>query len=517
MLKDAASAWVADHQETVNAILTAIQNLWEFVQTIFSALMTAAGALGDWLGAWADENLGDIVQTVTAAVNSIVSFVSAFASWAAAFWQAHGQTIMSIVRPLLEAVKTIISTALQAITQIFNIFAALFRGDWGELFRGIATLVLTILNGIVSTIGNIFQSMLAAAQGKRVTLSMRYKVNAEISGNAVIVLWANYESGNESRRLMTLATTSQTTPAGDWTTETLNYTFKDEKPTRVYLFAYLYAGTGSLSVELPTMSEATGKKSTISLIKDGTTISSFALDLSKYATGTELKVGLDEISASVVKNGEIRSKFALDSSSCTISAGTIKFTGNTLVVESTNFRLNADGTVGVTGTFYSNGSKGNVTIGDGMIYLSALNADGKRYKTISLNYTNTAYPSGSLGVHSRRADGTVGDGVVIQGGDADSKIFIYNAYGNADVILTSGAGNNCGFAGGIDVRGENGVNVSRAVSARDLKWWGDLMATGAQTRIKPRGGQNALYTDWQYWKSVNGVSYWVLTGKDTPW
>ena len=160
MLKDAASAWVADHQETVNAILTAIQNLWEFVQTIFSALMTAAGALGDWLGAWADENLGDIVQTVTAAVNSIVSFASAFASWAAAFWQAHGQTIMSIVRPLLEAVKTIISTALQAITQIFNIFAALFRGDWGELFRGIATLVLTILNGIVSTIGNIFQSII---------------------------------------------------------------------------------------------------------------------------------------------------------------------------------------------------------------------------------------------------------------------------------------------------------------------------------------------------------------------
>lgn len=160
MLKDAASAWVADHQETVNAILTAIQNLWEFVQTIFSALMTAAGALGDWLGAWADENLGDIVQTVTAAVNSIVSFVSTFASWAAAFWQAHGQTIMSIVRPLLEAVKTIISTALQAITQIFNIFAALFRGDWGELFRGIATLVLTILNGIVSTIGNIFQSII---------------------------------------------------------------------------------------------------------------------------------------------------------------------------------------------------------------------------------------------------------------------------------------------------------------------------------------------------------------------
>lgn len=159
-LKSAAADWLADHQGTIDAVLSGLSGLWQFVQTIFSALMTAAGALGDWLGAWADENLGDIVQTVTAAVNSIVSFVSAFASWAAAFWQAHGQTIMSIVRPLLEAVKTIISTALQAITQVFNIFAALFRGDWGELFRGIATLVLTILNGIVSTIGNIFQSII---------------------------------------------------------------------------------------------------------------------------------------------------------------------------------------------------------------------------------------------------------------------------------------------------------------------------------------------------------------------
>ena len=107
--------------------------------------------------------------------------------------------------------------------------------------------------------------------------------------------------------------------------------------------------------------------------------------------------------------------------------------------------------------------------------------------------------------------------MVIQGSDADSRIWIYNAYGNADVFLTSGAGNNCEFAGGINVKGENGVNVSRAVSARDLKWWGDLTATGEQTRIKPRSRQNALYTDWQFWKVVDGVSYWVLTGKGTPW
>lgn len=160
MLKDAASAWVADHQETVNAILTAIQNLWQFVQTIFSALMTTAGALGDWLGAWADENLGDIVQIVTAALESIVNFISAFVALASAIWRNHGQTIMSIIGPLLEAVKTIISTTLQAITQIFNIFAALLRGDIGDVLSGVLNLVVTILNGIVTTVGNILQSII---------------------------------------------------------------------------------------------------------------------------------------------------------------------------------------------------------------------------------------------------------------------------------------------------------------------------------------------------------------------
>lgn len=160
MLKDAAGTWVADHQETVNAILTAIQNLWQFVQTIFSALMTAAGALGEWFGSWADENLGDIVQIVTTALESIVNFISAFVALASAIWRNHGQTIMSIIGPLLEAVKTIISTTLQAITQIFNIFAALLRGDIGDVLSGVLNLVVTILNGIVTTVGNILQSII---------------------------------------------------------------------------------------------------------------------------------------------------------------------------------------------------------------------------------------------------------------------------------------------------------------------------------------------------------------------
>lgn len=360
---------------------------------------------------------------------------------------------------------------------------------------------------------------LSAIKGAYVSISVDYKVNETVSvasptRNSIVVVWFNYASGNTNIKIVDFLKNPE---PSDWQTATVKFTPKDEAPTRVYFYAYIYGGTGSISIKNPVITFSSNKESIISLTKDGTVISTGELNLNQFATNTELKVGIDGLSAAVVKNGEIRSKFALDSSSCIISSGEIKFTGNTLVVESTNFNLKADGTVSITGAFYSHGSIGDAAINNGRISLTALNADGNRYNTISLNYTAKAYPSGSLTVYSRRADGTVGNGIVMQGGDADSRIWIYNAYGNVDVLLTSGAGNNCEFAGGINVKGDNGVNVSRAVSARDLKWWGDLTATGEQTRIKPRSRQNALYTDWQYWKQVNGVSYWVLTGKDTPW
>lgn len=275
-------------------------------------------------------------------------------------------------------------------------------------------------------------SLYAAAAGKRVTLSMRYKVNSEISGgNAVIVLWANYESGNESRRVATLASSTLSTPAGDWVTATMNYTFKDETPSRIYLFAYLYAGAGSLSVEIPTMSESTEKKSVISLTKDGTTISSFSLDLGKYATGTELKVGLDEISASVVKNGEIRSKFALDSSSCTISSGTITFTGDTLVIDSTNFKLTADGTVSITGTLTSEIGENRAYIGDGEIKMSIKDSSGAWKDTVRLWSSGDSAAMGHVTLYGNDTGGTKEERIELQADNGGGRVYVYNSAGKA--------------------------------------------------------------------------------------
>ena len=72
---------------------------------------------------------------------------------------------------------------------------------------------------------------------------------------------------------------------------------------------------------------------------------------------TSLKTSYNEISAVMVRDGEVRSKFALDTSSCTISSGTVTFKGNTLIVDSTNFKVSAAGDGTITGTFESKATK----------------------------------------------------------------------------------------------------------------------------------------------------------------
>lgn len=75
---------------------------------------------------------------------------------------------------------------------------------------------------------------------------------------------------------------------------------------------------------------------------------------------TSLKTSYNEISAVMVRDGAVRSKFALDTSSCTISAGTVTFKGNTLIVDSTNFKVSAAGDVTITGTFESKSDESRV-------------------------------------------------------------------------------------------------------------------------------------------------------------
>lgn len=89
--------------------------------------------------------------------------------------------------------------------------------------------------------------------------------------------------------------------------------------------------------------------------------SDITLEVSKtYATKNSL--------GDYTKISEIRSKFAMDSSSVTIESGVISFKSNSISIDSDNFKLTSNGSVTAKGTFTSDNQLGNtVSLSSGAI------------------------------------------------------------------------------------------------------------------------------------------------------
>ena len=166
-----------------------------------------------------------------------------------------------------------------------------------------------------------------------------------------------------------------------------------------------------------------------------------------------------------VQSGNIRSKFAMDASSVAIDAGRLTFNSNTIVINSTNFKLDGSGNVTASGTFKSVSDKWEATLRSGGLFMSY---DGNQRVGI---FKAGNYDAGYISL-----DGVFGD---------------YTA----NVMLASD---------GLTYT-KNGESVF-SFSVRDI-----VLALG-KARLRPCPGQNALYCNWVNVKGTNGNSYWVLAG-----
>ena len=176
---------------------------------------------------------------------------------------------------------------------------------------------------------------------------------------------------------------------------------------------------------------------------------------------TQLTQTVDGLELTVVKDGEVRTAFAADSTSVTISSGVITFASNTLVVESDNFHLDKSGNVQITGSFYSKNSNGNsVNLADGIAAFYARDSAGKSYLTTLISRTAESNPCGVVDVYGRSNTGAVNTQVRLQGGLTDGSIHLYSAFGTEQAVITSGEGNVSWLAGGLDVRGTHGVQAN---------------------------------------------------------
>lgn len=125
----------------------------------------------------------------------------------------------------------------------------------------------------------------------------------------------------------------------------------------------------------------------ISATVDGLTVKAeqTAQDISGLSSQyTQLKQTFDKFEVTAVTDGEVRSKFALDSSNCTITSGIITFNSNSLVVNSDNFKLTKNGTVTATGYFTSKTDSNSVILGNGYVSIERKLNDGSWRRAATL-------------------------------------------------------------------------------------------------------------------------------------
>ena len=188
-----------------------------------------------------------------------------------------------------------------------------------------------------------------------------------------------------------------------------------------------------------------------------------------------------------VQSGNIRSKFAMDASSVTIDTGRLTFNSNTVVINSTNFKLDASGNVTAKGTFESGDeqSGGYACIKDGTLELK-YNGDTNLYFTTTVSgngYANMHLcgPGGqeAIVLQARKNEG---GGIFLFDKDANQKAYIMgngNTYLGGDLTLPD--------------------DYNHVLYMR-------------RSKLQPCNGQNSLYCNWVNVRGIDGNGYWVLAG-----
>ena len=194
-----------------------------------------------------------------------------------------------------------------------------------------------------------------------------------------------------------------------------------------------------------------------------------------------------------VQSGNIRSKFAMDASSVTINTGRLTFNSNTIVINSTNFKLDGDGNVTVKGSFESGNeqSGGYVSIKDGKLQIKY---DGD----VNLFFDTTISGSGYGNMHICGPGGQ--DAIVLQAQkDAGSGLYLLNKNGEYKAII----------------KGDGSASFGATVyMSGDLSLPADYnhVLYMHRSKLQPCNGQNALYCNWVNVRGIDGNGYWVLAG-----
>lgn len=190
---------------------------------------------------------------------------------------------------------------------------------------------------------------------------------------------------------------------------------------------------------------------------------------------TQLTQTVDGLELTVVKNGEVRTAFAADATSVTISSGVISFKSNSIAIESDNFTLDEDGNVTATGTFtaqgMSSGYLNQAVLSGGALTFNRETSSGKFLEAASLYGIGTNASFGRFELNGTLGGGSQGTLILMYGDFDGSHMSMRDGNGNATITFGGQAGSAV-FTGNVDVQGSTGLGVTQTVSCQNLNCWG---------------------------------------------
>lgn len=363
----------------------------------------------------------------------------------------------------------------------------------------------------------------ALLPGRKVRVTYEYKVTQELSGATCgFIYWIYYanETSDGYYGGSTWANSTKTAAVSDWKTVTFTFTVKSETITRMYFQPRLDSGaTGQVQVRNASLQYVSGTDNSFQLTKDGVTISSAVLNTSGFASQQDvatlqlnhdslqatvtknsqdlatLKLSHESLEASVIKDGEVRSKFAMSTESVEISTGTITFSGNTLIIDTDNLKLDKNGKLTMSGNLTSETTADRAYVGDGTIQLS---------KKVNGSWQDVAKiwaDSSDVGMGHLRLFGDSGNTMVdMWANQGSSFLGLYNKNGSHIFKVYGESRNGWAGEGHLEIGGVNGRGIL------ECKY---LIIDGHRVALKRVNYKNQEGTStWEYLLTANQGNGW---------
>ena len=157
--------WIIEHMPQIQKVF---QTVFKVIEVLVVGFIDGIKLIIRWVKQWVGDNeeqVSKIREGFVKFFEAVKGLIEAFVGFAVAFWEKYGDSIISVAKFIWDIVTTVFSTAFNLITDLFNIFAALFRGDREGLWEGVKDFFGHIWDGIYGILKGTINLIIRAING----------------------------------------------------------------------------------------------------------------------------------------------------------------------------------------------------------------------------------------------------------------------------------------------------------------------------------------------------------------